>query len=296
MNVSYEYYRIFYYVAKHKNLTTAAELLHSSQPNVSRTIKLLEHELGCKLLLRSNRGITLTPEGELLYAHVKTAVEQIQTAEEKLRLTTSLHQGCVTVGTSETALRLLLLPVLKEFKKMYPKIRIKIQTHLTNQAVTSVKHGLVDFALVASPADISRPLKSQSLMQFQDVLIAGNEYSDLIKTPLSIHELGDYPLICLGEHTMTYQFYEKFYRANHLLLKPELEAATTDQIMTMVKGNLGLGFIPQVFAQESLESGEIFQLHLQEPIPQRELLLIENEEQPLTITAEALKKMLIQYI
>ena len=52
MNVNYEYYRIFYYVAKYENVTQAAEVLQSNQPNVSRIIKLLEHEMGCQLLLR----------------------------------------------------------------------------------------------------------------------------------------------------------------------------------------------------------------------------------------------------
>ena len=62
---------IFYYVAEYKNLTQAAKVLHNSQPNISRTIKLLENEIGCSLLIRSNRGISLTPEGKKLYFHVK---------------------------------------------------------------------------------------------------------------------------------------------------------------------------------------------------------------------------------
>ena len=61
MNINYEYYRIFYHVAKYKNLTQAAEALRSNQPNVSRTIKLMEHEFGCNLIVRSNRGVSLTP-------------------------------------------------------------------------------------------------------------------------------------------------------------------------------------------------------------------------------------------
>ena len=86
MNISYEYYRIFYYAAKYRNLTLAAEMLHSSQPNISRTIRLMEEELGCRLLIRSNRGISLTPEGEKLYSHVRIAVGQLQRAEEELEM------------------------------------------------------------------------------------------------------------------------------------------------------------------------------------------------------------------
>ena len=295
MNVSYEYYRIFYYVAKYQNLTTAAEALHSNQPNLSRTIKLLEHALGCRLLLRSNRGISLTPEGRRLYSHVKVAVEALQNAEEELIMVTGLQKGMITIGASETALRLVLLPVLVEFQKKYPDIRIRIQNHLIDQAVESVKNGSVDFAVVASPADISKPLNSCSLMQFQDILIGGNAYSFLSKHPLSLQELEKYPLVCHGEHTMTYCFYDNFYRSIGLSLKPELEAATTDQILPMVKSNLGLGFIPEIFAAEAISTGEICRIPLRETIPLREIYLVENEERPLTVAAEALKDMLIQF-
>lgn len=295
MNISYEYYRIFYYVAKYKNLTTAAEALHSNQPNISRTMKLLEHALGCRLLLRSNRGISLTPEGMRLYSHVKIAVEALQNAEEELKMVTTLQKGVITIGASETALRLVLLPVLVEFQKEYPDIRIRIQNHLIGQAVTSVKNGSVDFAVVASPADISKPLNSCSLMQFRDILIGGNAYSSLSKYPLSLKELEKYPLICHGENTMTYRFYDSFYRSIGLSLKPELEAATTDQILPMVKSNLGLGFIPEIFAAEALSAGEVCRIPLRETMPYREIYLVENEERPLTVTAGALKDMLVKY-
>ena len=275
MNISYEYYRIFYYVAKYKNLTTAAEALHSNQPNLSRTIKLLEHELGCQLLIRSNRGISLTPEGEQLFSHVKIAIEQLQTAEEEMKMLTGLQKGLVSIGASETALHLLLLPVLKEFKKTHPEIRVRIQNHLTNQAVESVKQGFVDFAVVASPADVPASLKVHALMHFQDILIGGNSFRDLSSGVLSIKDIYSYPLVCLGENTMTYRFYEEFYRLNHLLLKPEFEAATTDQILPMVKNNLGLGFFPKELASQALASDEICQIHLQEPVPYREILLVE---------------------
>lgn len=135
MNVNYEYYRIFYYVAKYKNITQAAKVLQSNQPNISRAIRLLESEMGCRLLIRSNRGISLTPEGKRLYGHVKIAVERLQLAEEEIAEAISMQDGCVTIGASETALRMLLLPVLGIFKKKYPQIRIRILNHLTIEAI-----------------------------------------------------------------------------------------------------------------------------------------------------------------
>ena len=112
MNIPLDYYRVFYYAAKYRNLSQAAAALYSSQPNVTRTIHLLEQALGCPLFLRSNRGVTLTPEGELLYSHAAQAMIHLESAEEELIAQTQMHQGTVSIGASEVALRCLLLPVL----------------------------------------------------------------------------------------------------------------------------------------------------------------------------------------
>lgn len=295
MSINYEYYRIFYYAVKYKNFTQAAEAAGTNQPNVSRIIKLLEHELDCNLMLRSNRGITLTPEGERLYSHVKIAVEQLTLAEEELQMTTELKEGILTISATETALHLLLLPVLNKFKKQYPQIHIRILNHLTNQAVDSIKNGLVDLAVVATPALVEKPLNSYPIIQFQDILIGGPSYSYLKDTLLSLKELYEYPLVCLSETTMTYRFYEEFYRRNHLTLKSELEVATTDQILPIIKNDLGIGFIPEIFAREALAKREVHQLSLAEKIPLRQVCLIENENHPLSIAAKELKKMLMVF-
>ena len=84
MNISYDSYRVFYYVAKYHSFTQAAVVLMNNQPNVTRTIKNLEQALGCKLFIRSSRGAQLTPEGEQLYAHISLAFAQIQSGEEEL--------------------------------------------------------------------------------------------------------------------------------------------------------------------------------------------------------------------
>lgn len=84
MDISYDYYRIFYYVAKYKSFTGAAEALLNSQPNITRTMKKLEKELGCTLFVRQRHGIALTPEGEKLYAHISVAFEHISMGNKRL--------------------------------------------------------------------------------------------------------------------------------------------------------------------------------------------------------------------
>ena len=78
MYVDWEYYKIFYYVAKYQNFTKAARVLGNNQPNITHSMNRLESQLNCVLFIRSNRGVTLTPEGELLYSRIASAAVQCQ--------------------------------------------------------------------------------------------------------------------------------------------------------------------------------------------------------------------------
>ena len=90
MDINFEYYKIFYYVAKYKNITKAAGVLKSNQPNVTRVIKLLESQLNCALFIREPRGLKLTEEGKRLYEHVEVACHHLFNAEAEL---SSLGEG-----------------------------------------------------------------------------------------------------------------------------------------------------------------------------------------------------------
>ena len=101
MNISYDYYRVFYYVAKYKSFTGAAAALYNNQPNVTRMMKKLEQEMGCTLFVRQRHGVTLTPEGEKLYAHIAIAFEHILCGEQEITRDRSLQSGIVTIAASE---------------------------------------------------------------------------------------------------------------------------------------------------------------------------------------------------
>ncbi len=150
MNVNFEYYKIFYYVAKYGSFTKAARALGSTQPNVTRAMNCLEQQLHNTLFIRTNRGIQLTPEGEQLYTHVSVAMAQLFIAEEELSDSASLTHGSVTIGATETALNIFLLCKLKAFRTAYPGIRLKIYNYSSPQAIAAVKSGKIDFAVLST--------------------------------------------------------------------------------------------------------------------------------------------------
>ncbi len=291
MSVNYDYYRIFYYVAKYRNFTRAAEILMSSQPNITRTMNNLESELGCKLFLRTNRGVTLTPEGEKLFSHVKIAHEQLQTGELELANDRNLETGSISIGVSEIALHAVLLPVLRRFRKLYPGVRFRITNHSTAQAIASLKSGLVELALVSSPTGAVKPLKEFPLQEFRDIPIAGPHFKALAEKPISLSDLAGYPLISLGPETKTHTLFTDFFASHGFTLIPDIEAATTDQILPMVKHDLGIGFLPESFIRDALAKKEVFALDLIEQLPARHICLIRDMSRPASIAAQELEKM-----
>ena len=294
MNVNLEYYRIFYYVARYGNFTKAARAMGNSQPNITRAMNLLEQEIHCTLFIRTNRGVQLTPEGEKLYIRVSAAMEQIQTAEEELNASSGLEHGTISIGASETALNIYLLEKLRTFHMEYPGIRLKIYNHSTPQAVQAVKNGEIDFAVVTTPTDAETPLKKVDLYSFQEILVGGKTFMALGSQELSLAEVQNYPFICLGRETQTWKFYQQIFERHGLELMPDTEVATTDQILPLVKNELGVAFLPEAMAREAIEKGEIVELSLRERVPQRSVCMVYDRQHPLSAAAKELKSRMQQ--
>lgn len=294
MYVNYEYYRIFYAVAQTENFTRAAQELGSNQPNVTRAMNRLEAETGCKLFVRSNRGVRLTPEGQMLYSHVKAAMLQLEAAEQELAAAISLDAGCVSVGASETALHVYLLEVLEQFRMRHPGVRLRISNHSTPQAVRAVQEGEVDFAVVTTPAALPEGLEAVPLVSFEEVLIGGKTFAALAGRRLTLAQLQKYPLISLGAETMTSTFYRELFARAGVEYAPDTEAATADQLLPLVSHELGLAFVPEPLAREAIERGEVVQLSLKEPVPARQVCLVHDAAHPLGEAARRLKQLILK--
>lgn len=292
MNINYDYYRIFYYVAKLGNFTQAANALTNSQPNITRTIKNLENALDCTLFIRSNRGVTLTPEGEKLFAHIQAAVKQIQAGEEALALDKSLQSGTVTIAASEVALRCFLLPVLQAYRERHPDVRLRVSNHTTPQAIGTLKNGLADLALTTAPVGTEPTLHMENVKEICEIAVCGTAFSECAQHTVTLEELTKYPIISLGAQTETYALYAHWFMQNGLSFAPDIEAATADQILPLVKSNLGVGFVPQEFLAET-GMHDILPIHLNVPVPVRNICFLKRTDRPLSIAAKELERMIL---
>lgn len=297
MNVNYDYYRVFYYVAKHKSFTGAASALNNNQPNITRMMKKLEEELGCTLFVRQRYGVTLTPEGEKLYAHISIAFEHILCGEEEIARDRSLQSGIVTIAASGIALHCVLFPILKNFRKAYPGIRIRILNHATPQAIDVLKKGLADFAIVIEPYELPMGLRADVLQSIQEVPVCSRAFSLSNGVSfsngafLSLEQLKQYPLIGIGEKSSSFAFYSGLFNKMGLSYAPDIETATADQILPMIKSDLGIGFVPADFLEEeNMDNLQI--LPMKPPVPSRNVCILKRKETSLSIAASELERLI----
>ncbi len=292
-HITYDYYRIFYYVAKYKSISLAAEILHSNQPNVTKFMNKLEEQLGCRLMTRSNKGISLTPEGERLFAHVSIAYAQLKEAEEELICFSQLNTGSIRISATETALHGILLSALTKFRNHFPGIHLYITNESTPEAVQTLKKGLADFAVVTSPLDIPSGFRKTSLGSFREILAAAASSSFSEKLSITPQEIPAYSVIGLGRHSKTYEFYSHAFLPYGVEWQPDIEVATVDQILPMIKSGLGIGFLPEFIAKQDLEQCKIVEIKMPGLQPIREIIILEDTTKNLNAAAKELKKYII---
>ena len=292
MDINFEYYKIFYFVAKYGNITKAATALGSNQPNVTRIMKLLESQLNCRLFVREARGISLTEEGKLLYSHVEIAYRHLLNAQEEIIRQDSRRGGTVEIGATDTALHLFLLRELRCFKQEYPAIRIKIHNHTTLETVKYLVNGKLDFAVITPPFEVPKTFSRVNALDFQEILVGGTQYADLCGKPLELKDIKKYPWIGLGRGSATYGLYKDFFIAHGIDFEPDMEVTTSDLMLPLIESNLGIGFVPEQMAIPLLEEKKLMRIPFQCDVPKRSIQIVLDKGRGRGLAADTFYKFL----
>lgn len=294
MNVNLELYKIFYHVAKNKNITKTANELLIGQPSISKAIKNLEEQIGCQLFIRSKYGVTLTEEGKIFYEQIKTAMGIIDNAEFKLKEMINLDYGVLNIGISHTLTQKYLIPYIKIFHDMYPKIKINIITGPTQTLFNKARNGFVDFIILNLPYIIPNDFNTEILTKINDVFVANNKFIELKNKIINLKDLNNYPLIIIAKGSNTRYFLDNFTSSNNVVLKPEMELASYSLVNEFVEMGFGIGYLVKEFIFDELNNGKLFEVKVKPEIPSREIGLIHCNNKSLSMTSvkfiELLKK------
>ena len=178
-----------------------------------------------------------------------------------------------------------LFEAVRDFNIQYPNVHFKILNNSTTDSVNALKEGKVDLAVVSASLQLAEPLKMKVVRKYREILKGR-------KT--SLEELSAYPWISLTSEAISRRFLNEYFSKNGLQFSPDVELATTDMILPAVRYNMGIGFLPEEFAGDDLESGKVFEIDVNETLPERSIILIHDTEYPQSIASKAFQKFLAE--
>lgn len=269
MNVNYESYKIFYYVAKYESISKAAENLLISQPAVSYQIKTLEDALGITLFVRTKKGVTLTDEGKVLFHYVEKGVESFINGEHALTNLKNLDYGNIRIGASTTVSKHVLMPYLEKFHKQYPNIDINITNNLTENLLTDLRNGNLDMLLLNLPMKEYSDLKIEKVLDVQDIFVANKDLFLSINKKLNLKELKNYPLLFQKKPSNTREYLDNYLHENNVDLIPKMEIVSYNLIMDFIKSGFGIGYATKEFITNELKNKELFELEVVPKVSKR---------------------------
>ncbi len=295
MNSNFDYYRVFYYVAKYGNLTKAAAALQTSQPAVTRTIHKLEDDLGCRLFVRSKNGMTLTSEGKTFYEYASAGCAQFMKGEQTLTNLLSLEEGSITISATETALHCCLLQAMEQFTALHSKVTFRILNMSSSESIRALSQGRADMAMISSlPFVMEEPFVAHTVHTYTDILIGGQKYMHLKAKTMTLTELSAYPWVSLTQDAISRKFLNTYFAEHGLPFSPAVELGTTDLILSAIEHNLGIGFLPPEFARQALRAGTVGKIMIPEEMPSRRVLLVYDAEYPQSVASAAFRKFIVE--
>ena len=148
--------RYFLAVAREEGINRAAEVLHITQPTLSRQLSQLEDEVGVKLFHRGSKKITLTNEGILLRRRAEEILSLVDRTERELMEQDELVEGRIVIGGGELAAMQVLPEIIESFREKYPLVTFDIFTGNADLVKEQMEKGLIDIGVLLEPIDIEK--------------------------------------------------------------------------------------------------------------------------------------------
>ena len=230
------------------NVTAAAEALFTSQPGVSKQIRLLEDELGVEIFVRNGKHLTeITPAGARILEHVERVLRDVQNIERVAEEFRYSDRGDLGIATTHTQARYALPPVISRFRKDYPRGSQHLHQGSPPQIARMAAGGEVDFAVATEAMEHFDELVMLPCYHWNRCVLVPPGHALAQKSRrLQLAELGEHPLI-----TYTFGFtgrskLDQAFAAHGIRPNVVLTAVDADVIKTYVRLGLGVGIIAQM--------------------------------------------------
>jgi LysR family cys regulon transcriptional activator len=232
-------------VAQHGlNVSATAESLYTSQPGISKQIRLLEQELGVPIFRRSGKHLTeITPAGEAILALAGEILDKIENVKQIAEEHSDDRRGSLSIATTHTQARYVLPPIIERFIGKYPAVTLNMHQGTPVQISELASKGTADFAIATEALELFNNLVMMPCYDWNRSVIVPVDHPLTTEKSLTLDKLAAYPIVTyVFGFTGRSQLDKAFSSAG---LKPRVvfTASDADVIKTYVKLGLGIGII-----------------------------------------------------
>lgn len=232
------------------NITAAAERMYTSQPGVSKQLKLLEEELGMQLFARKGKSLDgITPAGERVIERARIIMQEVDNIRSLASDYYEEEEGSLSIATTHTQARYVLPEIIAEFRKHFPNISLNLHQGTSEQIADMVAANKIDFAIATGSNDLfSDLLLIPSYRWDRSIIVPKGHELTKLERKITLHDLAEYPLVTYvfsfsGESSLKRAFANEGLEPN-----VGFTARDADVIKTYVRMGLGVGIVASMAA------------------------------------------------
>ncbi|WP_193164343.1 HTH-type transcriptional regulator CysB [Microbulbifer hainanensis] len=258
--------RYIWEVAHHDlNVSATAQSLYTSQPGISKQIRLLEDELGVEIFARSGKHLTrVTPAGEAILKTAGEILRKVENIKQVAQEFSNDKKGSLSIATTHTQARYALPTVIKAFIARYPDVSLHMHQGTPMQISEMAADGTADFAIATEALELFSDLVMMPVYRWNRCILVPKDHPLCHVSKLSLEEVAKHPIVTYvfgftGRSKLDEAFLEK-----GLSPKVVFTAADADVIKTYVRLGLGIGIVADMAVDEgddlvALDASELFE-------------------------------------
>jgi DNA-binding transcriptional LysR family regulator len=274
-----QHFLVFKDVAETKNITLSAKKLHMSQPSISLQIQNLENQCGARLFDRTNKGVTLTKEGQIFYAHVRSILDLLANAKEQISALAQNQRGLIYLGATLTIGEYILPNILAFLFKTYPDVDFKVKIANTESISQDVLEKKMHIGLIEGPAPQHKDLNVNKFWEDELVVVIPHSHPWATRNSISIVELPLERLVTREDGSGTRRVMEVALKERGLdpeQLNITMELGSTQAIKQLVSAGLGITIISSLTVSRAGDRKIFKTLKIQDAPIYRPLSILTN--------------------
>jgi LysR family cys regulon transcriptional activator len=227
------------------NITAAAERLYTSQPGVSKQLKLLEEELGLQLFTRKGKSLDgITAAGEQVIERARLIMQEVENIRSLASDYYHEEEGTLSIATTHTQARYVLPDVIREFRKRYPRVSLNLHQGTSEQIADMVAANEIDFAIATGSRELFADLLLVPSYRWdRKILVPKDHALTKLNRKITLNDLAEYPLVTYVFSFGGQSSLKKAFSTEGLEPDVVFTARDADVIKTYVRMGLGVGIV-----------------------------------------------------